>query len=239
MPGPERMRERLCGELMKSYAKVAGVVFAAFFVLFLLVELGDVAFVADPSPWLREAGVPAALLGVSFLIADAVLPVPSSLIMIAHGAVFGVALGALLSLLGSTGAMLVGFAMGRRGGALLARFVSPQEQAAADHLLERYGAMAIVVTRPVPLLAETVAVLAGASSFGWKKATLAALIGSLPAAVIYALTGAAVAGFGNGTLVFVAVVALAGGTWLVSRSVKRRIVRERSDALVESLSGMT
>jgi len=223
---------------MKPYAVVAGVVFAAFLVLFLLSERGGVALLADPSPWLRGGGVPAALLGISFLIADAVLPVPSSLVMIAHGAVFGVALGTLLSLLGSLGAMLVGFAMGCRGGKLVARFVSPREQATADRLLERYGAVAIVVTRPVPLLAETVAVLAGASSLGWKTAMLAAVLGSLPAAAIYALTGAAVAGFGSGALVFVAVVALAGGTWLVSRAIEDRIVRDRPHTLAESSSGM-
>src|SRR5215208_2778221 len=131
--------------------------------------------------------------------------------MIAHGAVFGVVLGTLLSLLGSLGAMLVGFAMGRRGGAVLTRCVSPRERATADRLLERYGALAIVVTRPVPLLAETVAVLAGASPLGWKRAMLAALIGSLPAAAIYALAGAV--GVGSGALVFAAVVVLAGGTW--------------------------
>jgi uncharacterized membrane protein YdjX (TVP38/TMEM64 family) len=205
---------------MRSYATVAGVVFAAFLALFLLAELGGIALLADPSPWLREAGVPAALLGVSLLVADVLLPVPSSLVMIAHGAVFGVALGTMLSLLGSLGAMLVGFAMGRRGGAMLSRFVSPQERATADRLLERYGVVAIVVTRPVPLLAETVAVLAGASPLGWRKALLAALIGTFPMALIYALTGAA-AGSGGGALVFAAVGAVAGLSWLVSRLLGR------------------
>jgi uncharacterized membrane protein YdjX (TVP38/TMEM64 family) len=232
------MRERWFGERMKSYAVAAGLVFAAFFMLFLLVEWGNVPLLADPSPWMREAGLPAALLGVGFLVTDAVLPVPSSMVMIAHGAVFGVVLGTLLSLLGSLGAMLVGFAMGRRGGAVLTRCVSPRERATADRLLERYGALAIVVTRPVPLLAETVAVLAGASPLGWKRAMLAALIGSLPAAAIYALTGAAVVGVGNGALVFVAVVVLAGATWRVSRYREPRIVRDRPHALSESSSGM-
>jgi uncharacterized membrane protein YdjX (TVP38/TMEM64 family) len=223
---------------MKSHAAVAGLAFAAFLGIFLLVDVGGVPLLADPSPWLREGGVPAALFGIGVLVTDAVLPVPSSLVMIANGAVFAVAQGTLLSLLGSLGAMLVGFAMGRRGGKLFARFVSRRQRATADRLLERWGAVAIVVTRPVPLLAETVAFLAGASSLGWKKATLAALVGSLPAAAIYALTGAAVAGVGSGALVFVAVVALAGCTWLVSRSIERRIVRGRPHGLAEPSSRM-
>jgi uncharacterized membrane protein YdjX (TVP38/TMEM64 family) len=232
------MRERRCGDPMKSYALVSGVVFAVFFVLFLLAEVAGVPLLTDPSPWLRGADGPAALFGFGLLVADAMLPVPSSLVMITHGAVFGVVVGTLLSLLGSLGAMLVGFAMGRRGGPLLIRLVSPQERATADCLLERWGVLAIVITRPMPLLAETVAVLAGASPLGWGRATLAALIGTFPAALVYALTGAAVAGFGSGALVFLAVVAVAGCAWFVGQSIERRVVRDRDRMTVESSSGM-
>jgi uncharacterized membrane protein YdjX (TVP38/TMEM64 family) len=212
---------------MKSYAVGAGAVFAAYLLLFLLVEVAGVPLLADPSPWLREADVPAALVGVSLLVADAVLPVPASLVMIAHGALFGVALGTLLSLLGSLGAMLVGFALGRRGGALLTRFVSPQERATADRLLARWGALAIVVTRPVPLLAETTAVVAGASSLGWQRATLAAFAGAVPTAVIYALAGALAVGLGSGALVFAATLAALGGVWLADRHLARRLACDR------------
>jgi uncharacterized membrane protein YdjX (TVP38/TMEM64 family) len=223
------------GEPMKSYAVVAGIIFTAFSVIFLLVgEVGGVPLLADPSPWLRQPDGTAALVGAGLLVIDAVLPVPSSLVMIAHGALFGVALGALLSLFGSLGAMLVGFAIGRRGEPLVARFVAPPDRATAEHLLARWGTLAIVVTRPVPLLAETVAVLAGASSLGWRKATLAALVGSLPAAVIYALAGATVAGFGSGALIFGAVVVLAGCTWLVGQAMERRIVRNQVQTLARS-----
>jgi uncharacterized membrane protein YdjX (TVP38/TMEM64 family) len=212
---------------MKAYAVVAGVVFAAFTVIFVIGEMSGGPLLSDPSPWLRQADGPAALVGVGLLVADAVLPVPSSLVMIAHGAVFGVALGTLLSLLGSLGTMLVGFAIGRRGEPLVARFASPSDRTTAERLLARWGTLAIVVTRPVPLLAETVAVLAGASSLGWKKAMVAALIGSVPAAVIYALAGATVAGFGSAILVFGAVVVLAGCAWLIGQAMERRIVREQ------------
>jgi uncharacterized membrane protein YdjX (TVP38/TMEM64 family) len=223
---------------VKTYAAVAGAVFTAFFLIFIIGEVSGGPVLTDPSPWLRQASVPAALLGVGLLVVDAVLPVPSSLVMIAHGALFGVALGTLFSLLGSLGAMLVGFVIGRRGGPLVARFVSPREAPTAERLLAGWGLLAIIVTRPVPLLAETVAVLAGASSLSWRKATLAALVGSLPAAVIYALTGAAVAGFGNSALVFGAVVALAGSTWLVSRSIERRVARDQPQNPTGSSSGL-
>ncbi len=82
-------------------------------------------------------------VGVGLLIADVLLPVPSSIVMIAHGALFGVVYGTLLSLIGGTGATLVGFALGRRGGPLLARVVSREERTRADCLLRRWGALAI------------------------------------------------------------------------------------------------
>src|SRR5215204_2747590 len=145
------MRERWCGEPVKSYAAAAGLVVAAFFVLFLLGEVASVPLLTDPSGWLHEAGVPPALVGVGLLVVDAVLPVPSSLVMIALGAVYGAVLGTLLAAIGTMGATLVGFALGRRGAALLDRHVAPRGREQADRLLERWGALAIVLTRPVPL----------------------------------------------------------------------------------------
>jgi membrane protein DedA with SNARE-associated domain len=135
------------------------------------------------------------------------------------------------------GAMLVGFGMGRRGGPLLTRIVSPQERAAAERLLARWGVLAILVTRPVPLLAETVAVLAGASSLGWRAAMLAALAGSSPIALIYALTGAAIV-TGSDALVFAAVVGVAGGAWLARQVGARWLVRNRDQTVPESPSGI-
>lgn len=236
-PSPGSPPTGPAGRAPKRYVLAAAAVFALFLTLFLLVEAWGVPFLTDPTPGVGAAGAAGAVLGVSLLVVDVALPVPSSLVMIAHGAVFGVGIGALLSLAGSTGATLLGFWLGRRGGSLLARFVSPQEQEAADRLLQRWGALAIIVTRPVPLLAETVAVLAGTSTLGWGKATLAAVVGAVPPAVLYALAGAASAGNGNVGLIFIVVIALAGGAWLAERYVERRLVRHGDRALPDPSSG--
>lgn len=159
--------------------------------------------------------------GVGLLIADVLLPVPSSLIMIAHGALFGVVYGTLLSLLGGAGATLVGFALGRRGGLLLARIVSQEERTRADRLLRRWGALAIVVTRPIPVLAETTAILAGTSSMNWSRALLAGVAGSLPGALLYALTGALATSFASGVLVFGLVLVIAAVFWLVGHKLEQ------------------
>lgn len=188
-----------------------------FLLLFFVVEALGVQLLTDPTPWMRHGGVLAAALGVGLLIADVLLPVPSSLVMVAHGALFGVVIGTLLSLLGSVGAALFGFAIGRRGGKLLERIVTPAERARADRMLARWGTLAVVVTRPVPILAETVAIMTGASSIGWLRMALASFAGSLPPALLYALTGAAYANFQSLVLMFAATLLVAASFWLIGR----------------------
>ena len=199
---------------MKRYWAIVGAMFAFLLGLFLLVEVTDVPLLMDPSPWLNSRSILVALLGTGLLVVDVVLPVPSSLVMVAHGALFGVVGGTLLSVGGSMGAALVGFSLGRRGGTLLARLVPPEERARADHILSRWGVLAIVVTRPVPLLAETVAIMAGTSPLGWRQVALATLVGSLPPALLYALSGATAAALTSGVLVFALVLLVAGIFWL-------------------------
>jgi uncharacterized membrane protein YdjX (TVP38/TMEM64 family) len=207
---------------MQRYWTVSGLLIVILLAIVLLLEALRLPVLADPSPWLERGGAVAAGVGVALLVADVALPVPSSAVMIANGALFGIAVGTALSLLGSMGAALLAFAIGRRGGPLLARLVPAEERAHADWLVGRWGALAIVVTRPVPILAETVAILAGASALGWRRAASAAIGGSLPAAVLYAVTGATATGTEQGVLTFVLVLLVAGlflivGCWAESQ----------------------
>lgn len=213
---------------MKRYLLITGGMIAFFLILFLVVEALGVPLLTDPTPWMKHGGVWAACLGVGLLIADVLLPVPSSLVMVAHGALFGVVTGTLLSLVGSLGAAMFGFWLGRRGGRLMERIVTPEERARADYLLNRWGTLAIIVTRPVPLLAETVAIMAGASSMNSGRVALAALVGSLPPALLYALTGAAVANFQNTVLMFGFVILVAGFFWLIGRLIEPFLTRREA-----------
>lgn len=213
---------------MKRYFIITGALLAFFMLLFLAVEALGVPLLTDPTPWLKERGALAATVGVGLLVADVLLPVPSIPVMVAHGALFGIVGGTLLSLAGSIGATLLGFAIGRSGGRIFERLVTPEERARADNLLRRWGALAIIVTRPVPLLAETVAIVAGTSSLGWGRTTLAALAGSLPPALLYAITGAAAVNLQNTTLVFVGVLLIAGCFWLVGRRAELYLTRRES-----------
>jgi uncharacterized membrane protein YdjX (TVP38/TMEM64 family) len=138
-----------------------------------------------------------------------------------------VVVGASLSLVGTAAAALAGFVVGRRGGRFLDRVVPRDELDRAERLLDRWGLLAIVATRPVPIVAESVAVMAGASRVPVSTVLAGAVVGALPAAVLYAVAGALAASFVDGALVFVAIVAVAAVTWAVGRL---RILRRREPA---------
>ena len=56
----------------------------------------------------------------------------------------------------------------------------------------------------------------------------AALPGSLPGAVLYALIGAVAASFQNGALIFLLVLLVAGISWLIGRWLEPRLIRSES-----------
>ena len=206
---------------MKRYWQLTGLMMLTFLALFGLAEWLHVPLLTDPDPWMAHAGWAAALIGIGLLIADVLLPVPASLVMIAHGALFGVVWGTVLSLLGALGAGIFGFWLGRRGGSLVDRLVPADERRRADALLRAWGDLAIVVTRPVPILAETLAILAGTSPMTWPRMLAATLGGSLPAALIYALTGATARTLNDVPLVFALVLLVAGLFWAVGKRLRK------------------
>lgn len=183
---------------------------ATMLLVFFAVSAAGIAVLNDPTGAMRGAHPLAASIGVLLLIADVVLPVPSSLVMAAHGALFGIAGGTLLSMIGSVASAMTAFAIGRAGNGLIRRFVSEEEHRRAGAMLERWGVVAIAASRPVPILAETVAILAGSSPVRWPQLVLAAAAGSLVPSLVYAWAGAQAQGFGMQSLVFGGVIVVTG-----------------------------
>jgi uncharacterized membrane protein YdjX (TVP38/TMEM64 family) len=171
------------------YAAVFAALVLLFLATFAVVEQSQLPLLTDSRPGLTAGPWMAGVIGVGLLLADVVLPVPSSGVMVVHGAVYGVVIGSILSLLGGTGATVVAFLLGRRSRATLERLAGPEQQARATALLDRFGIWAVLLTRPVPVLAETVAIMAGTGRLGWWQATWAGALGTLLPAVGYAAAG--------------------------------------------------
>jgi uncharacterized membrane protein YdjX (TVP38/TMEM64 family) len=217
--GPDHGPAR--GPLTRYFLLIGGAL-ALFLVIFLVAEALSVAVLDDPTPWLGGGDAFDGAIGTALLIADVVLPVPSSLIMIAYGALFGIVGGASVSLVGSLGAAMAGYAIGRCAGPPLLRSVcSEAEHARADRFVRRWGALAVAASRPVPLLAETVAIAAGASSLGVTRTLIWAAVGSVPGAVLYAVAGSAGASAPSGLLVFGLVLVVATVLWMGGRRIEK------------------
>lgn len=212
--------------MVRRYLIVWGVVALIVLVAFGIVEALDVPLLVDPSDRLERGGMAAGVLGVGLLIADVVIPVPSSLIMTTQGAIFGIAGGTVLGMIGGVGATLVGFAMGRRGSRFIQRFVGGDEGAQSARLLQRHGTLAILATRPLPVLAEATAIVAGSTAMTWRQVTIGAVVGCLPAATLYSIAGASATSLASGIMVFVLVILLAGVFWAVGWWLERRLERD-------------
>ncbi len=130
------------------------------------------------------------ILGILALVADIVLPVPATGIMAALGQVYGFWLGWLLGGAGSLLAGLTGYglAVGARGHCP-AWLCSPAELEEFRHSFERWGGMAIIASRALPILPEVMVVLAGLARMRLTAFLPALLAGTLPVSALYAWWG--------------------------------------------------
>ncbi|MDD4538184.1 MAG: VTT domain-containing protein [Lentisphaeria bacterium] len=131
------------------------------------------------------------LLGMALLVIDLLLPIPATGIMTALGMVYGFWLGWLVAATGSALAGILGYALVRIGGdALARRLAKPDELQAFRALFERWGALAVIGSRALPILPEVMAVLAGLARMRFRHFLAALLAGTVPVSALYAWWGA-------------------------------------------------
>ncbi len=131
-----------------------------------------------------------ATLVTSSLAGDVLLPIPSSLVSTFAGARLGFAGGTLASWLGMSLGAIAAFALARRWGRpLVLRLAGPEDLAGLSALTDRLGVGALVLTRAIPILAETCILLAGAGSMSWSRFLAPTLLANLGIAAVYAAAG--------------------------------------------------
>ncbi len=140
--------------------------------------------------FLGNLGENAGPLGALLLISDLVLPIPTTFLIAGMGSILGFAAACFWGWLGLSLAALLGYGLGRLGGTKLARrLMSEQEEAEARELFDRWGGLVIVLSRLLPILPEALSLLAGFSRMRPLPFCSAAVLGSLPPALIYAWIG--------------------------------------------------
>ncbi|HYC00669.1 MAG TPA: VTT domain-containing protein [Candidatus Limnocylindrales bacterium] len=167
-------------------------------------------------PWLRSFQSWAWAVAMAVVIADFLLPMPSTPALIGLGVIYGPWTGGALGGVACTTAGMMGFGLarmlGRRGALWL---VDERELAAVERFYSRWGIYAVVFGRAVGGPAEWLVLTAGISGMSWLRALLGVMAGGFAAAFVHAMLGDIAVQ--RPLLALVIVLTLAGAMALVAR----------------------
>lgn len=175
-------------------------------------ELCERLVAAPISPWIL--GPTLALL----LASDVFLPIPSSIVSTAGGALLGAWGGGFTSFLGMTVGALLGYGAGRYGGRRgTARLVGKAELARVERLHQRYGSAVVVLCRAIPVLAEASVVFAGVTRVPVRRFLPPVALANAGISAVYALAGAYAMGEGSFLLALLGAITLPAIGLVVAR----------------------
>jgi len=120
------------------------------------------------------------------------VPIPSEIILLATGMIWGWFLGGLMGVIGSMAAGLLCFYVSKKGGRPLAKkFIGEKAIDMADDLIHKYGIKAIIVSRVIPFISfDVISYASGLVDIELKKYTIGTLIGSVFRAFFFSVCGA-------------------------------------------------
>jgi len=120
------------------------------------------------------------------------VPIPSEIILLAAGIIWGFIMGGIMGVIGSMAAAIVCYYVSKRGGRPVAeKFVGESALNMADDLIQKYGTGAIVVARFLPFVAfDPISYASGLVEMDVKKYSLGTFLGSIPRAFFYSWLGA-------------------------------------------------
>lgn len=121
------------------------------------------------------------------------VPIPSEIVLLATGMIWGLIGGGIMGIIGSMGAALLCFYISKKGGRPLAKkFVGENAIELADNFIRKYGMGAIIIARFLPIVAfDPISYASGLVDIDIKKYTIGTFIGSIPRAFFYSWLGSA------------------------------------------------
>lgn len=163
-----------------------------------------------------------ALVLIALLAGDLVLPVPSSLLAVGIGAVFGTVAGTAIITVGLSLGAWIGYELGRSAGrAGVSRWVEDEQRQRLEVFAGKHGLGLLVALRAVPVLAEASVVVAGSSNMPRARVLGVTTAASLAIALVYAAAGSLAADLGSLELAAIAGVGLPGIAMLLSARIRR------------------
>jgi len=157
----------------------------------------------------ESSGPTLAVIMAGALAGDVFLPIPSNIVSISAGYVFGAIYGCAISALGMTLGVIFGYASGALGGHVL----DEKTQQRMHQLIEHYGLAMVIMCRGIPILAEASVIFCGAARLDMKRFFVVATIANLLVSAIYATAGAMVDSEKSLGLAFVFSVFIPAGCW--------------------------
>ncbi|MFX1571362.1 MAG: TVP38/TMEM64 family protein [Promethearchaeota archaeon] len=131
------------------------------------------------------------LFVVIMAIQGLIVPIPSELVLLAAGMIWGWLLGGIMGLIGSMCAGLLCFYISKKGGRPLAKkFVGENAIDMVDDLIQKYGMKAILISRFIPFISfDVISYASGLVDVDLKTYSIGTLIGSTFRAFFYSIWG--------------------------------------------------
>jgi uncharacterized membrane protein YdjX (TVP38/TMEM64 family) len=160
----------------------------------------------------------AAAAGIFALLAlDVFLPVPSSIVATAAGVLLGLTTGAAVVWAGMMAGCLLGYIVGVRATGAARWIVGSDNLSRAEGLAHRFGDVALVLCRPVPVLAEATVVFAGIVRAPFARFAGLTAMSNLGIALGYAALGALSMRVDSFVAAFIGALLLPGIAFGISR----------------------
>ena len=218
--------------------RLGAVLCALVFALSLPFVLWGAHFDRAAPGWLEAMTSDAAfaMVGIALLVADVLLPVPSSLVAMALCWRLGPLWGGACVAAGLSMAFVVGYGLGRlMPEARLRRWIGAALWDRTRDRADRRALWWISLMRPLPLLAETSAVLAGVWRLPFPSPAGCAAAASIATAALYAASASLGRGAPGLLAALLSTLALPGALWLLHRRVVGRLLgRDAASVHVKS-----
>lgn len=119
------------------------------------------------------------------------VPIPSELVLLSSGLIWGLIGGTILGIVGSMAAGILTYYIAVLGGRpMMERFLGQENLAVLDFYIGKYGAVAILVARAFPFMAfDPISYASGFLKIEFRSYCIATLIGSIIRCVFYAWLG--------------------------------------------------
>lgn len=196
------------------------VVFSCFFLLLFGLTF-NVGFFNELPRYLDGRSFLTAILSIGILASDILLPIPSSVVMLLNGKLFGVMQGTVISATGLFLSTITGYVIGIVFKKKIGYFISYQQREESEKIFRKWGFIALIISRPIPLLSESISIIAGIHRMKPGVLILSAIAGSVPGAFIYAYYGSMSNDIETQYYSFLLVIGIAVLAWLVSKGFTR------------------